>query len=79
MTGQVRFSEITTVKDGTLDSQLSKVNDGATNALQSQWQVIRDGMSLGVQSRVQQAADDPLLTSVEIAGSFGLGAAMGWR
>ncbi len=78
MTGQVRFSEITTVKDGTLDSQLSKVNDGATSALQSQWQVIRDGMSLGVQSRVQQAADDPLLTSVEIAGSFGLGAAMGW-
>lgn len=78
MTGEVRFAEITTVKDGLLDSQVAHNKDSINGALQSQWQVIRDGMAQGASTRVEQAKDDPLLTGVEIAGSFGLGAGMSW-
>lgn len=78
MTGELRFAEISKVKDGLLDSQVAHNNDSINGALQSQWEVIRDGLSQGASARVQQAQDNSLLTGVEIASSFGLGAGLGW-
>ncbi|MBX9686191.1 MAG: hypothetical protein K2X27_05785 [Candidatus Obscuribacterales bacterium] len=75
MTGDVRFVELTTVKDGLLDSRVAH-SDGINGALQSQWELIRDGLSQGAKARTQQAVDNSLLTGVEIAGSVGLGAGM---
>lgn len=76
MTGELRVAEITKVKDGLHDSQVAHNNDSINGALQSQWEVIRDGLSQGMSARAQQAQDNSLLTGVEIASSFGLGAGL---
>lgn len=78
MTGELRFAELTTVKDGLLDSQVAHNTDNINGALQSQWEVIRDGLSQGASARAQDAKDNSLLTGVEIASSFGLGAGLAW-
>lgn len=78
MTGDLRLAEVTTVKDGLLDSQVAHNTDTINGALQSQWHLICDGLAQGADQRAQQAKNDSLLTGVEIAGSFGLGAGMTW-
>ncbi len=71
-------AEITLAKDNLLDSHVGHDTHSVNGALQSQWEVIRDGMAQGAGARVQQMKDNPLLTGVETASSFGLGAATAW-
>lgn len=68
MTGD-RLFENTAVKDGLLDTQVS-------SSFQSELQNIREGLSQGFSDRTQHAKDNLLATGVEVAGSFGVGAAM---
>lgn len=77
MTGaESRLLEISTVKDGLLNSEL-KPEEGFNGALQTQWQLIRDGMAQGAGARLDEAGAHAGTTSLAVAGSFGLGAGFG--
>ncbi|MBX9569762.1 MAG: hypothetical protein K2X77_12770 [Candidatus Obscuribacterales bacterium] len=68
MTGD-RLYEATAARDGLLDTQVS-------SSFQTELQNIREGLSQGFSERTQHAKDNLLVTGVEVAGSFGVGAAL---
>lgn len=65
-----RLYEYTAGNSELLDTQVSG------SKFQQELQNIREGLSQGFSSRVQQAQDNAFMTGVEVAGSFGVGAAL---
>lgn len=68
MTGD-RLFEATAAKEGLLNAEVS-------SSFQSELQNIREGLSQGFSQRTEHAKDNLLATGVEVAGSFGVGAAL---
>ncbi len=68
MTGD-RLYEATAAKEGLLNAEVS-------SSFQSELQNIREGLSQGFSQRTEHAKDNLLATGVEVAGSFGVGAAL---
>lgn len=75
---ELRTQEVSRVKDGLLDSSISTVSSGesVTAKLQREAELLRDGLSTGFQARVEHAKEHAVATTLEVAGSFGLGAGL---
>jgi hypothetical protein len=81
MTGnELRSHELSTVSEGLSDGLLEPQISGCdlNSKLQREADLLRDGLSTGFKERVEEAKEHPVVTSLEVAGSFAIGSSLAW-